>query len=125
MNNKQRIDKQVVLSGLKPFILKGYWYLVSVYLSLTVNGQDSQDLSLQEVSMDEDEEVVDNRPTHKLIPAVRVYVGAVTPDGDFVTTEELEQWLSQAGPKQTVVDLLDSGIGSIFVVDHHSEERVI
>ena len=125
MNNKQRIDKQVVLSGLKSFILKGYWYLASVYLSMTVNGQDSQVLRLQEVSMDEDGEVVDNRPTNKLIPAVRVYVGAVTPDGDFVSTQELEQWLSQAGPKQTVVDLLDSGIGSIFVVDHHSEERVI
>jgi len=125
MNNKQRTDKQVVLSGLKSFILKGYWYLVSVYLSMTVNGQDGQDLRLQEVSMDDEEEVVDNRPTHKLIPAVRVYVGAVTPDGDFVSTGELEQWLGQKGPKQTVVDLLDSGIGSIFVVDHHSEERVI
>jgi len=119
MNNKQRRIEQVVVSSLKSVILKGYWYLVGVYLSMTVNGQD------MEVFMDENEEEVDTRPTHKLIPAVRVYVGAVTPDGDFVSTDELEQWLSQRGPKQTVVDLLDSGIGSIFVVDHHSEERVI
>lgn len=75
--------------------------------------------------MDNNEDVVDNRPTNQLIPAVRVYVGGITPDGDFVDTAELEIWLSQKGPKATVVELLDSGIGSIFVVDHHNEERVL
>lgn len=109
----------MVIETCKQVILTLYWWLVSEYITLTVNGPNMED------SMDENEEVEDTRPTHSLIPALRVYVGAVTPDGDFVTTDELELWLSQKGPKATIVELLDSGIGSIFVVDHHNEEKVL
>jgi len=109
----------MVTETLKRVILTLYWSLVSLYLALAVNSQN------MEVFMDENQEIEDNRPTHTLIPALRVYVGAITPDGDWVDVEELEHWLSQKGPKQTVVDLLNDGMGSIFVVDHHKEEKVL
>jgi hypothetical protein len=119
--NKQqkRTLVSMVIGPVKRVILTLYWWLVSVYLTWTVNSPN------MEVFMDENEEIVDNRPTHTLIPALRVYIGAITPDGDWVDVEELEQWLSQKGPKQTVVDLLNDGMGSIFAVDHHKEEKVL
>ena len=119
--NKQqkRYLVSMVIGPVKRVILTLYWWLVSVYLTWTVNSPN------MEVFMDENEEIVDNRPTHTLIPALRVYIGAITPDGDWVDVEELEQWLSQKGPKQTVVDLLNDGMGSIFAVDHHKEEKVL
>jgi hypothetical protein len=119
--NKQqkRYLVSMVIGPVKRVILTLYWWLVSVYLTWTVNSPDMEDF------MDENEEIVDNRPTHTLIPALRVYIGAITPDGDWVDVEELEQWLSQKGPKQTVVDLLNDGMGSIFAVDHHKEEKVL
>jgi len=109
----------MVIGPVKRVILTLYWWLVSVYITWTVYSPN------MEVFMDENEEIVDNRPTHTLIPALRVYIGAITPDGDWVDVEELEQWLSQKGPKQTVVDLLNDGMGSIFAVDHHKEEKVL
>ena len=73
----------------------------------------------------DDEDVVNDRPTHQVIPCVRVYVGGVTPDGDFISTDDLDQWLSQDGPVRTIVNLLESGIGSIYVTDCTGTEKVL
>ena len=98
-------------------ILRLYWYLVSLYLSLVISTAETEDCM-------EDEEL-DDRPTHRLIPALRVYIGAITADGDFVDCSDVEMWLGQKGPRATIVELLEDGLGSIFVVDHHNEEKLL
>lgn len=71
--------------------------------------------------MSEDEKKIIENP---IIPVMRIYLSAATPDGDLLHLYELKDWISQLGPAETVKDLLEKGIYNIYLSCFDDVEKV-